>query len=39
MMQTTTITITVETKKRLAQKGEFGQSYEDIIKKLLDDWR
>ena len=31
----TTIFITKETKDKLARKGLFGQSYEDIIKKML----
>lgn len=33
----TTISITSETKNKLARKGSFGQSYEDIIKKMLDE--
>jgi len=33
----TTISITSETKNKLARKGTFGQSYEDIIKKMLDE--
>lgn len=35
-MDTSTISLTFETKNRLAGKGKFGQTYEDIIKDLLD---
>jgi len=31
----TTITISSETKKKLAKVGRFGQSYDEVIKQLL----
>ncbi|MGI0008522.1 MAG: DUF7557 family protein [Nitrosopumilaceae archaeon] len=36
MKSTTTITITRETRERLAQLGKFGQSFDALIKELLE---
>ncbi len=40
-MGTTTISLKEETKERLRQRGEKGESYDDIIRRLLDEapWR
>lgn len=37
MSETTTINVTVATKSRLAARGKKGQTYEEIIAKLLTD--
>lgn len=34
----TTIRVKKDTVQRLKAKGKFGESYEDIIKRLIDAW-
>lgn len=36
MAEETTIRISKELKERLRKRGEMGESYEDVIRKLLD---
>lgn len=37
MENTTTISISVATKKELHKYGKFGQSYDEVIRNLLND--